>query len=59
MVFVHMYTKAVDMFHLFWYRSFELHLSTDENVTISPNMVNIKRFDEKIHGTIIYAFCIV
>lgn len=44
------------MLLLFLYRSFELHLSTDENVTILPNMVNIKRFDEKIHGTIIYVF---
>lgn len=45
--------KAVGMLLLFWYRSFELQLSTEENVTILPNMVKIKRFDEKIHGTII------
>jgi len=37
---------------LFWCRSFELQLSAEESVTILPNMVNIKRFDEKIHGII-------
>jgi len=25
-------------------------MSPDESVTILPNMVNIKRFEEKIHG---------
>ena len=50
---VNLQAKAVGMLLLFWYRSFELRLSTEENVTILPNMVKIKRFDEKIHGTII------
>ena len=31
-------------------------MSADENVTILPNMVTIKRFDEKIHGNV--ATCI-
>lgn len=49
------------MLLLFWCRSFELQLSADESVTILPNMVNIKRFDEKIHGMIyiIHFSCMV
>jgi len=42
-------------------RTFELLVLPDESVTILPNMVNIKRFEEKIHGNksdIMYLGCI-
>ena len=38
------------LFMLFLCSTFELQMLPDEPVTILPNMVNIKRFEEKIHG---------